>query len=342
MIVDTIIYQPSEVLKAALKLQQGELISFPTETVYGLGADATNEAAVKKVYSAKGRPSDNPLIVHISAIEEVEQYVQEIPEAAVKLMETFWPGPLTLIFKVKEQAFAPTVTAGLDSVAMRMPDNALTLQLIREAGKPLVGPSANTSGKPSPTTAEHVFHDLKGKIAGVLDDGETGVGLESTVLDMTDSQRPTILRPGATTKEVLEKVIGTVYIDRHLVSSDEVPKAPGMKYQHYSPDEAVIIVDGDSQVWGRAIETYQSQGEKVGLLADQEILHHYQDKVSAAYSLGENKNITDASRLLYSGLRYFETTEATVILAQAYTKTGLGEAYMNRLQKAAGNHFFDK
>ncbi|WP_298870023.1 L-threonylcarbamoyladenylate synthase [uncultured Psychrobacter sp.] len=247
-----------------------------------------------------------------------------------------------MIFKVKEQAFAPTVTAGLDSVAMRMPDNALTLQLIRESGKPLVGPSANTSGKPSPTTAEHVFHDLKGKIAGVLDDGETGVGLESTVLDMTDPNRPTILRPGATTKEALEKVIGTVYVDQHLISSDEAPKAPGMKYKHYSPNEPVIIVDGDSKVWEKAIETYQREGGKVGLLANQEILHRYQEKVSAVYSLGENNNINEASRLLYSGLRYFETTEATVILAQAYTQNGLGEAYMNRLQKAAGNHFFSE
>lgn len=341
MIVETIIYRPSEVLKAALKLQQGELISFPTETVYGLGADATNEAAVKKVYSAKGRPSDNPLIVHVSAIEEVEQYVVEVSEVASKLMETFWPGPLTLIFKVKEQAFAPTATAGLDSVAMRMPDNALTLQLIRETGKPLVGPSANTSGKPSPTTAEHVFHDLKGKIAGVLDDSETGVGLESTVLDVTDPARPTILRPGATTKEALEKIIGTVYVDRHLISSDEVPKAPGMKYKHYSPNEAVVIVDGKHEVWQKAIETYQKQGEKVGLLAEQAIVDHFQKNVSATYSLGEDKNVKDAARLLYSGLRYFEKTTATVILAQAYAENGLGEAYMNRLKKAAGNHFFE-
>lgn len=341
IIVETIIYRPSDVLKAALKLQQGELISFPTETVYGLGADATNEAAVKKVYAAKGRPSDNPLIVHISAIEEVEQYVKQVPEIAGKLMRAFWPGPLTLIFKVKEQAFAPTVTAGLDSVAIRMPDNALTLQLIRESGIPLVGPSANTSGKPSPTTAEHVFHDLNGKIAGVLDDGETGVGLESTVLDITDPDRPTILRPGATTKETLEQVIGTVYVDRHLITSDEAPKAPGMKYTHYSPNEPVIIVVGDEKVWKKAIETYQRQGEKIGLLANQTILHQFQADVSAVYSLGENKNINEASRLLYSGLRYFETTEATVILAQAYAQKGLGEAYMNRLQKAASNHFFE-
>lgn len=339
--VETIIYRPSEVLKAAQKIQQGELISFPTETVYGLGADATNEAAVKKVYSAKGRPSDNPLIVHVSTIEEVEQYVQEVPKVANKLMQTFWPGPLTLIFKVKDHVFAPTVTAGLTSVAIRMPDNELTLQLIRESGKPLVGPSANTSGKPSPTTADHVYHDLKGKIAGVLDDGETGLGLESTVLDITDPKLPTILRPGATTKEALEKVIGTVFVDRHLISSEEVPKAPGMKYKHYSPNEPVIIVAGESEIWQKAIKTYLQQGEKIGLLANQDLLNQFQDTVTAAYSLGENKNIHDASRRLYSGLRYFETTDATLILAEAHEKKGLGEAYMNRLQKAAGNHFFD-
>ncbi|AEB30363.1 putative ribosome maturation factor; RNA binding protein [Carnobacterium sp. 17-4] len=328
-------------LKAAQKIQQGELISFPTETVYGLGADATNEAAVKKVYSAKGRPSDNPLIVHVSTIEEVEQYVQEVPEVAKKLMQTFWPGPLTLIFKVKDHVFAPTVTAGLASVAMRMPDNEVTLQLIRKSGKPLVGPSANTSGKPSPTTADHVYHDLKGKIAGVLDDGDTGLGLESTVLDITDPKLPTILRPGATTKEALEKVIGTVFVDRHLISNDEVPKAPGMKYKHYSPNEPVVIVVGESEIWQKAIKTYQKQGEKIGLLANQDLLNQFQDTVTATYSLGENKNIHDASRRLYSGLRYFETTDATLILAEAHEQKGLGEAYMNRLQKAAGNHFFD-
>lgn len=340
MTVETIIYQPSEVLKAAFKLKQGELISFPTETVYGLGADATNEAAVKKVYSAKGRPSDNPLIVHVAAIDEVEQYIKEMPEKAMKLMDAFWPGPLTIIFKVKEDAFGPTVTAGLESVAMRMPNNELTLQLIRETGKPLVGPSANTSGKPSPTTAEHVFHDLKGKIAGVLDDGETGVGLESTVLDMTDADRPMILRPGAMTKEDLESVIGPVFIDRHLVSSDEVPKAPGMKYKHYSPNEPVIIVDGERNLWEKAIKTYKEQGEKIGLLANEAILAELKDEVSAVYSLGEKNSIQEASKGLYSGLRYFESTDATLILAEAYEQIGLGEAYMNRLKKAAGNHFF--
>ncbi len=279
--------------------------------------------------------------MHVSTIEEVEQYVQEVPKVANKLMQTFWPGPLTLIFKVKDHVFAPTVTAGLTSVAIRMPDNELTLQLIRESGKPLVGPSANTSGKPSPTTADHVYHDLKGKIAGVLDDGETGLGLESTVLDITDPKLPTILRPGATTKEALEKVIGTVFVDRHLISSEEVPKAPGMKYKHYSPNEPVIIVAGESETWQKAIKTYQQQGEKIGLLANQDLLNQFQDSITAAYSLGENKNIHDASRRLYSGLRYFETTDATLILAEAHEKIGLGEAYMNRLQKAAGNHFFD-
>src|SRR5690606_14955429 len=187
----------------------------------------------------------NPLIVHVASIGEVYDYVENVPEVAETLMEHFWPGPLTLIFEAKEGVFADTVTAGLNSVAIRMPKNEATLKLIKEAGVPLVGPSANTSGKPSPTTAMHVYHDLKGKIAGILDDGETGVGLESTVLDITDPKQPTILRPGGISKNELKNIVGQVFVDKHLVSSEETPKAPGMKYKHYSPNEPVIIVEGD-------------------------------------------------------------------------------------------------
>lgn len=338
--MDTKIFQLNEIEKAAQLLNQGELIAFPTETVYGLGADAQNEAAVKKVYAAKGRPSDNPLIVHIASIAEVKKYVAEVPMAAQKLMEKFWPGPLTLIFRTKPGVFSKTVTGGLDSVAMRMPDNAATLALIKAAGKPLVGPSANTSGKPSPTTAQHVYHDLHGKIAGVLDGGKTGVGLESTVLDMTDPEHPVILRPGAMTKEAVEAVIGPIDTDRHQVSKEERPKAPGMKYTHYSPNEPVIIVNGSNDQWQKAIDYYQLQGEKVGLLANEECIHLFESTVTDAFSLGKKDEVADAAKLLYAGLRYFETTEATVILAEAHEAEGLGDAYMNRLEKAAGNHYF--
>ncbi|SFH70453.1 translation factor SUA5 [Pisciglobus halotolerans] len=338
--LETKIFHTNEIKEAAEKIREGECVSFPTETVYGLGADALNETAVSKVYQAKGRPSDNPLIVHVSSKAEVAKYAKTVPAVAEKLMSAFWPGPLTLIFQVKEDVFAPTVTAGLNSVAMRMPNNEATLQLIKEAGTPLVGPSANTSGKPSPTTAEHVYHDLKGNIAGILDDGETGVGLESTVLDITDPSRPAILRPGGVSKEALEQVIGTVYVDAHLVSADEVPKAPGMKYKHYSPEEPVVIVDGDDKVWEEAIAFYQHKGEKIGLLANEDRIARLQSDDLIPFSLGKEGNIEMAAHRLFAGLRYFETTNATLILAEAFPEKGLGIAYMNRLKKAAGAHFF--
>ncbi|WP_370567463.1 L-threonylcarbamoyladenylate synthase [Desemzia sp. RIT 804] len=340
--METKVFQTSEIKEAAALIKQGELISFPTETVYGLGADAKNEQAVQKVYQAKGRPSDNPLIVHVASKEEVVDYVKEIPEVAETLMNHFWPGPLTLIFKVKEGVFANTVTAGLDSVAIRMPDNEATLILIKEANTPLVGPSANTSGKPSPTMALHVYHDLKGKIAGILDDGETGVGLESTVLDITDPKNPTILRPGGISKAELEKEIGFVTVDQHLVSSDETPKAPGMKYKHYSPNEPVIIVDGDQQLWQNAVNHYQSLGEKIGLMANDEIIAGFSNQDIESFSLGEKGNIQTASHRMYAGLRHFEKTKATIILAEPYPENGLGIAYMNRLKKSAANQYYQK
>lgn len=338
--METRVFQQSEIKEAAALIKKGELVSFPTETVYGLGADAMNDQAVKNVYQAKGRPSDNPLIVHVASIGEVYDYVENVPEVAETLMEHFWPGPLTLIFEAKEGVFADTVTAGLNSVAIRMPKNEATLKLIKEAGVPLVGPSANTSGKPSPTTAMHVYHDLKGKIAGILDDGETGVGLESTVLDITDPKQPTILRPGGISKNELKNIVGQVFVDKHLVSSEETPKAPGMKYKHYSPNEPVIIVEGDKKLFQKAVKQYESNGEKVGLLADDEVIEAFKDKVAAVFSLGEIDDIHSASRRLYAGLRYFETTEASLILAQAYPEEGIGTAYMNRLIKAAGNQFY--
>lgn len=336
----TKIFQASEIKTAAELIREGELISFPTETVYGLGADATNEQAVQKVYRAKGRPSDNPLIVHVATKAEVADYVTEIPTVAEILMEYFWPGPLTLIFKVKEGAFAHTVTAGLDSVAIRMPDNSVTLSLIKEAQTPLVGPSANTSGKPSPTTAKHVYHDLQGKIAGIVDGGATGVGLESTVLDITTPEKPTILRPGGISRAELEEVIGYVAVDQHLVSSDEVPKAPGMKYKHYSPDEPVIIVAGNQNLWQEAVRHYQALGQQIGILANDEMVAAFSNQVAETYSLGEKGNIHSAAHKIFAGLRYFEQTEATLILAEAYPEEGLGAAYMNRLKKAAGNQFY--
>ncbi|WP_413536883.1 L-threonylcarbamoyladenylate synthase [Carnobacterium divergens] len=333
-------FQKNQITNAADLLKAGELVAFPTETVYGLGADAMNEKAVQQVYLAKGRPSDNPLIVHIAEKKELNDLVEEVPAIAQQLMNRFWPGPLTLIFNAKEGVFAPTVTAGLTSVAIRMPNNSATLELIKKANTPLVGPSANTSGRPSPTTSEHVYHDLNGKIAGILEDGQTGLGLESTVLDITNPEQPMILRPGAITKEEIEKVIGSISIDQHLVGEKETPKAPGMKYTHYSPAEPVIIVDGDNPKWQEAINHYLALGEKVGLLANEERISYFQNQVSAVFSLGEKTNIEDASYYLYAGLRFFENTDATVILAEAYSTSDFGEAYMNRLEKSAGKKYF--
>ncbi|MGY3778535.1 L-threonylcarbamoyladenylate synthase [Isobaculum melis] len=338
----TKIWSKEDLNDAAAVIKAGELVSFPTETVYGLGADATNNEAVSQVYLAKGRPSDNPLIVHLAQQTEVAKYVTEIPAIAEKLMAHFWPGPLTLIFKANKAALAPLVTAGLDSVAIRIPDNQITRDFIRACGVPLVGPSANTSGKPSPTSATHVYHDLAGKIAGILDDGETGVGLESTVVDVTNPDKLVILRPGAISQEEIEQTLGIIMnMDQYLVNQEAQPKAPGMKYQHYSPNEPVILIK-QAEDWQAAIDYYQAKGEKIGLLANQSIVSLYENQIVASYDLGQAGDIETAGRKLYGGLRYFSETPATLILAEAFSKKGFGEAVMNRLEKAAGFHYFKR
>ena len=310
----TKIYTTDEIEKAANELRLGELIAFPTETVYGLGADATNEQAVKRVYLAKGRPSDNPLIVTVSSRKMVEEYVESLPERAVKLMDAFWPGPLTMILKIKEGALSKAVV-------------------------PIVGPSANSSGKPSPTTAQHVYHDLEGRIAGILDDGPTQVGVESTIVDLS-SGHPVILRPGAVTVEQLEEVLKeTVLSDKHKVGVKEVPKAPGMKYKHYAPDAQVLIVKAGD--WDKALLWRKNKQERVGVMAFNEVLKNADLPKKLSYSLGDT--VFDASRRLFAGLRYFDSEEKVdFILCAGVKEAGLGEAYMNRLKKSAGNVFFDK
>ena len=335
----TKIYTTDEIEKAANELRLGELIAFPTETVYGLGADATNEQAVKRVYLAKGRPSDNPLIVTVSSRKMVEEYVESLPERAVKLMDAFWPGPLTMILKIKEGALSKAVTGGLETAAFRMPQNKATLKLIESAGVPIVGPSANSSGKPSPTTAQHVYHDLEGRIAGILDDGPTQVGVESTIIDLS-SEHPVILRPGAVTVEQLEEVLKeTVLSDKHKVGMKEDPKAPGMKYKHYAPDAQVLIVKAGD--WDKALLWRKNKQERVGVMAFNEVLKNADLPKKLSYSLGDT--VFDASRRLFAGLRYFDSEEKVdFILCAGVKEAGLGEAYMNRLKKSAGNVFFDK
>lgn len=337
--METKILKATEIDQAAQLINQGELVAFPTETVYGLGADATNEVAVKKVYQAKGRPSDNPLIIHVNSVEMAEKYVGDLDEDSKRLINVFWPGSLTLIFKIKPNVLSKIVTGGLDTAAFRFPDNQLTLDLIESAGKPMVGPSANTSGKPSPTNPKHVYHDLNGKIAAILDDGDTSVGVESTVLDMS-VEVPTILRPGAVTKTAIEEILERPINDEfHHVGVDEVPKAPGMKYKHYAPNAQVYIVDPDDN-WTDVIDWIKQSGQLVGVMAFENTIKEFiWPKNTKVISLGDN--IKTASQKLFSELRFFDDQpEYKVIFTQGAIANDLGEAYMNRLNKSAGKMHF--
>lgn len=327
-------YHESDIPEAAAALKRGELVAFPTETVYGLGADATNVTAVGKVYAAKGRPSDNPLIVTVADADMVGQYATITPLAA-KLMQAFWPGPLTIILNILPGRLSMKVTGGLQTAAFRNPDNALTRKLIATAGVPIVGPSANTSGKPSPTTADHVLHDLDGKIAGVLDDGPTQVGVESAIIDLTVTP-PAILRPGAIGPDELEPLIGHVDTAAHHVGQNEAPKAPGMKYKHYAPAAQVVVVDDPAQ-FSAAVTLAKQTGQVFGLLATDAILAQY--PTIPSYSLG--KDVQSAAHALFAGLRWFDLhPDVTLVLAQAFSKTELSAAYMNRLLKSAGDMHF--
>lgn len=338
--METTIYNLNQIHEAAQALRDGQLVAFPTETVYGLGADATNEAAVKQVYQAKGRPSDNPLIVHVASVAMVEKYAAEIPAKARQLMDAFWPGSLTIILKIKPGSLSKTVTGGLSTVAFRFPKCQPTLDLITEAGVPMVGPSANTSGKPSPTTAQHVYHDLHGKIKGILDDGPTQVGVESTVLDMSTDQ-PVILRPGAVTKAEIEKVIGSIDLNHHHVGKGETPKAPGMKYKHYAPNAQVYIVDPDDD-WQDVMQWIANQPFTVGVMAEEAILAKLSlPKNAETFSLGSG--VADASARLFDGLRmYDDEKQVQAIMTEAFPAHDLGLAYMNRLNKSAGGQHFSE
>lgn len=337
--METKIFKPTEVDQAARMLRRGELVSFPTETVYGLGAIVTDRAAVKDVYLAKGRPSDNPLIVHVASPQMVWQYAKPNTRAQ-KLMKHFWPGSLTLILPLQAGKLLPEVTGGLTTAAFRMPHNQTTLNLIKATGIPLVGPSANTSGKPSPTTAAHVYHDLHGKISGVMDDGPTQVGLESTVLDLSVDPAA-ILRPGAVTAAALKPYLGTIDTATHHVSAQEVPKAPGMKYKHYAPKAQVLIVPPEKNFLKAVQENLPTQKE-VGVLAFERQLvtlpKQIEGKDVVSFSLGAD--LHSAAHKLFAGLRYFDLRpDIKVIIAAGVRAEDLGIAFMNRLQKAAGNQF---
>ncbi|MCF6515761.1 threonylcarbamoyl-AMP synthase [Lactobacillus sp. S2-2] len=333
--METKILKSNQIQEAADLIRDGKLVSFPTETVYGLGADATNATAVEKVYKAKGRPSDNPLIVHVADVETVEKYVDHLDEKTKKLMNSFWPGPLTIILKIKDGVLPKVVTGGLQTAAFRNPNQPVTTKMIEKAGVPIVGPSANTSGKPSPTTALHVYHDLNKKIDGILDDGQTKYGIESTVLDMSVDE-PVILRPGAVTEKDIEKVIGKISNSNVHLSAADVPKAPGMKYRHYAPEAKVQIVKSN---WSDVISWINQQNEMIGIMATDDVIEKYDwPKNTTIFSLG--KSVTSASHFLFDGLRNFDDHKLANILVQSFSDEGMGAAYMNRLLKSAGNEYF--
>lgn len=329
-----------EVIKEASDiLHAGDMVAFPTETVYGLGADALDEMASKKIYAAKGRPSDNPLIVHVANEQQILPLVKEIPESARKLMKAFWPGPLTIIFN-KSDVVPYGTTGGLDTVAIRMPNHKVALTLIEESNIPIAAPSANTSGRPSPTTAMHVMDDLNGKISMVIDGGAVGIGIESTIVDVT-GDIPMILRPGYINKKMLEEVVGEVTIDKAIlgpVSPDLKPKAPGMKYKHYAPKADFTMFDGDiDKVADRINEladSYIKKGYKVGIISSAESKDRY--RYGEVISIGSRNNELSISKNLYKVLREFDDKQVDYILGETFRSEELGQAIMNRLLKAAG------
>lgn len=339
--VDKLLKNP-QLVEAATAIKQGEVIAFPTETVYGLGANALSNKAVHKIFEAKGRPSDNPLIVHIADVESLDRIVDNIPGYAQLLMKAFWPGPLTLIFPKKE-VVSSTVSAGLQTVAVRMPNHPIALALIKAAGVPVAAPSANRSGKPSPTAAEHVKHDLDGRIAGIIDGGETGVGLESTVVDTT-GERPIILRPGGITKEQLEAIVGAVDVDPALQNESDAhtkytPKSPGVKYKHYAPEALMFLVSEAKGIQEMIrhvqseVDMKRTEGYKVAILATEETCEAYE--ADLVLSLGSRNDLKTVARSIYSALRQCDERNMEYIYAESFPVTGLGEAIMNRLLKAA-------
>ena len=332
-------FEADELAEAAQIIRDGGLVAFPTETVYGLGGNGLDPQASQKIYAAKGRPSDNPLILHIAKIEQLHEVVSEIPEAAATLAEAFWPGPLTMIFK-KADCVPYETTGGLDTVAVRMPQHMGALQFLEEAGVPVAAPSANTSGRPSPTLAKHVKEDLDGKIDMIIDGGEVGIGLESTIIDLTVTP-PQILRPGYITQEKLSEVLGTVDTDTTILRADsgQAPKAPGMKYRHYAPKGELTIVEGAPEevreYINRAAATDHAAGEKTGIIGTEEMLSGYTADV--VKSVGSRKDEDSIARHLYTILREFDDEGVTKIYSEGFSTEGFGQAIMNRLLKAAGH-----
>lgn len=334
------ILKEDDLIKAADILQKGGLVAFPTETVYGLGADALSPEASQKIYEAKGRPSDNPLIVHIADLKNIKVIARDIPKEAYQLAEVFWPGPLTMILNKKDTVPYNT-TGGLDTVAIRLPANKIAKDIIARSGGFIAAPSANVSGKPSPTKVEHVIDDLKGKVDMIIDGGKSTLGLESTIVDLSGNE-PIILRPGCITKSMLENVIGRVEYDNAILSKrmDEnlIPKAPGMKYRHYAPEGYLTIYEGSMQNVSAAINKKAKEclekGKTVGIIATEETKNLY--SYGTVKIIGSRKDEDSIAAGLYAVLRDFDDIHAEYIFSESFVGNGLGQAIMNRLLKAAG------
>ena len=333
---------PAQIQTAAQIIKSGGLVAFPTETVYGLGADALNPAAVLALFEAKKRPLDNPPIIHIADKSEVYKLAKDVPKKAELIMKEFWPGPLTLI--LKRSRIIPNVTvADLATVAIRMPKHKVALALIKQSNCPIAAPSANLAGKPSPTTTKHVYEDLNGRIDAILDGGPTTIGVESTVLDLSVNP-PTVLRPGGTTFEALKKVLSNVQLHPFVEAETELPiekiKSPGMKHRHYAPKADVILVEGSISAIKSKIQelakAYALKDEKVGILATDETQKFYEAAV--VKSLGSRFNLEIIAQNLFRLLREVDSEKVDVIIAEGISSEGMGLAVMNRLRKASGYH----
>ena len=323
-------------------LRNGGLVAFPTETVYGLGGDATDKEASKKIYAAKGRPSDNPLIVHIAKFSQLEDISKDLPDNAKKLADAFWPGPLTMVVN-KNEVIPYETTGGLDTVAVRMPNNPVALALIEESGCMIAAPSANTSGRPSPTKASHVYEDLSGKIEAILDGGSVDIGLESTIVDLTEDV-VTILRPGYINMDMLREVVGEVRMDPGIVYNDKGttsgarPKAPGMRYKHYAPKGDLTIISGEEDIVVATINQMTKEaldkGQRVGIIATSESADRYKD--GQVLVIGDRADEGSIAHNLYDILRQFDEIGVDVIYSESFATPKMGQAIMNRLLKAAG------
>ncbi|MBP3577761.1 MAG: threonylcarbamoyl-AMP synthase [Lachnospiraceae bacterium] len=330
-----------ELLKEAGNLlAQGALVAFPTETVYGLGGDGLKADAAARIYAAKGRPSDNPLILHIAELSDMEKLAVDIPELAYRLAERFWPGPLTMILK-KAEVVPLATTGGLDTVAIRMPSDEIAREIIRASGTYIAAPSANLSGRPSPTKAEHVIEDLSGRIEMIVDGGDSDIGLESSIIDLS-GEVPMILRPGYITKEDFEQIVAEVEYDGAVLATSPqesvVAKAPGMKYRHYAPKGQITIVEGDKvavvEKINHLVAGQEAKGVRVAVLCAEETKAQY--RCNYVYSLGSLKSEKEIAAHLFAALRSFDTEQLEIIYSESFEGTKLARAIMNRLRKAAG------